>query len=230
MATIHDEREYPPLRGGMAASFAHDLKTPLTAIRVELELLEESYQEGTLDTDLFERAIVSLLEQVGQMRQEIDRVVSSVLPGSQPMVDVCVQELMQQVVCALHRSACQSQVAIDVDVEAGLLIATRVHALRHVLENLVVNAIEAMPNGGRVVLAARTWASGVEIRVDDTGPGVPEELRERVFELAMSTKGDARGIGLANCRQIVEEQLSGMIHCEAAEGGGASFVVLLAGS
>jgi signal transduction histidine kinase len=96
--------------------------------------------------------------------------------------------------------------------------------------NLLLNAADATPPGGTVVLETRTAAEGtrVEFEVRDTGPGVPPDLRERIFEPFFTTKGPrgGTGLGLAVCRSVVERH-GGRIWLEGDEGEGSRFVVTL---
>jgi signal transduction histidine kinase len=96
-----------------------------------------------------------------------------------------------------------------------------------VVLNLVLNALDATPRGGRVRLALRAAGGEAELRVEDEGPGVAPELRERVFEPFFSTKPDAPGgLGLAISRRIAEEA-GGALRLEDAPGGGSCFALRL---
>jgi signal transduction histidine kinase len=94
--------------------------------------------------------------------------------------------------------------------------------------NLIANAIEAMPGGGTLWVAAHAGPHDLEVWVTDTGPGVAAADRERVFEPFFTTRGDAggTGLGLAVAREIVMKD-GGTIRVEDGDGGGARFVVSL---
>jgi signal transduction histidine kinase len=97
-----------------------------------------------------------------------------------------------------------------------------------VLTNLISNAVDAMPQGGR--LAVRAWRDGdsVGLAVSDTGPGIPPEERKRIFEPFFTTKprGKGTGLGLAICREIASA-LKGRIELETAPGTGSTFTLLI---
>ena len=99
-------------------------------------------------------------------------------------------------------------------------------ALRQVLLNLALNAIEATPQGGAVRVTAEATGDAIAISVEDEGPGIPEELRARLFEPFVSTKAQPSGLGLAISRRLVEDA-GGTIEATTRDEGGARFVVAL---
>ena len=106
--------------------------------------------------------------------------------------------------------------------------------LEQVVRSLLENAIKFTPDHGRVAVAVRGRDGGWELRIEDTGPGVPKGYRDAVFEKfhqlpdQLTEKPQGTGIGLATSRAIVA-RFGGLIWCEDSEMGGASFVVLLPG-
>jgi signal transduction histidine kinase len=133
-----------------------------------------------------------------------------------------------------------SRVEVIADIEDGLSpIQISSAALGQVLLNLVLNAIQAMPGGGKVLLAAEAGppyprppakATGdvrvARITVSDTGPGIPAEMRERVFDPFFTTKRGGTGLGLAICERIIHA-FRGTIELEASAVTGARFVMEL---
>ena len=117
--------------------------------------------------------------------------------------------------------------------EIGLDIAEEVppalfdeSQIRQALLNMMRNAREAMPDGGRIDVSVRADGMSVVVGVDDRGAGIPDDVRSRIFDPFFSTKGEGTGLGLAITRQIVEAH-GGAIACEARQGGGTSFRILL---
>jgi two-component system nitrogen regulation sensor histidine kinase NtrY len=113
------------------------------------------------------------------------------------------------------------------EVEPGLppVLADRDQVLQ-VLLNLVRNALDAMPSGGTLRLAARRAGAGVAFAVSDTGPGVPPADLPRVFEPYFTTKEGGTGLGLAIARRIAEEH-GGSLEVESEPGRGATFTLTL---
>ncbi len=101
--------------------------------------------------------------------------------------------------------------------------------LRQALLNLIRNAREAMPKGGELVVAVRNAAGGVEIHVDDDGPGIPEDVRASIFDPFFTTKQRGTGLGLAVTREIIEAH-GGTIRCEPRAPHGTRFLIALPGA
>ncbi|MGZ6126176.1 MAG: sensor histidine kinase, partial [Myxococcales bacterium] len=115
------------------------------------------------------------------------------------------------------------QVAREVD---GVAVRTDPGLVRHLLTNLVANAVDAMPNGGRLEVQARTEGRDVVLRVTDTGTGMPPEVKRHIFEAFFTTKPDGKGtgLGLAICKEIARA-LRGRIDVESEPGKGSAFTV-----
>lgn len=201
----------------LGETFAHDLRTPITTITgyLGLVLSDEGLPEGT--------------------RRQLERV----LRAAQGMEDI-VEGLLHE---AVQRSgASRTDVPLEdlvgwvgslVDDDVVHLEAHRplpmVHvslqAVRQLLLNLVSNAAKHRGRSGpvTVTVAARPSGERCEVTVADDGPGIPEEMREAVFERGVSTEDEGEhGLGLAMCRRVVTEH-GGEIAVEAAPGGGALF-------
>jgi signal transduction histidine kinase len=115
------------------------------------------------------------------------------------------------------------QVERDVD---GKAVRTDPGLVRHLLTNLMANAVDAMPTGGRLEVRARADGRDVELRVSDTGTGMPPEVKRHIFEAFFTTKPDGKGtgLGLAICKEIARA-LRGRIDVESEPGKGSAFTV-----
>jgi C4-dicarboxylate-specific signal transduction histidine kinase len=110
--------------------------------------------------------------------------------------------------------------------DGALTLVADAGQLHQVFVNLVLNALDAMPAGGALTLAARRAGDRVEVDVSDTGPGLPKELGPRLFQPFASTKETGLGLGLVISRRIVEDH-GGTLDAVDRSGGGASFRVRL---
>ncbi len=111
-------------------------------------------------------------------------------------------------------------------VDAGIMLCGIPASWERVFLNLFLNAVEVMPSGGTVEVAATRSGERVEIRVCDDGPGIPAELVERIFDCGVSSKGQRRGLGLHIVKTIVERN-GGRVVAGHAPGGGAEFDITL---
>jgi signal transduction histidine kinase len=211
--------------GRFATSVAHDLRSPLGGILRSSEFLARP--ELTPATrQKVSQAIVSLTR----------RLINT----SQQILDYVQKDRL-----SLHRTPCKlsefldealSVLAVDfsdqgIEVERMLRYKGEVwmdgDRMAQVIYNLVSNARDAMPNGGKIRVCTRKARDQIEIIISDTGPGVPEELEERIFEPFVSHgKRQGAGLGLAIARRIVKEH-GGMIRLKRVKGWGATFVITL---
>jgi len=212
--------------GELVAEIVHEIRNPLVSVKTFLQLLPERAAEPEFQGRF--REVVA--EELRRIERLLDLVLAHAGPGSAPREDdgtelAAVCDSVLQLVA--HRAA-DLGVGVELDApDASLRVALSGDSLRQVVLNLVLNALDATPRGGRVRVAAAAAAGGAELRVEDEGPGIPAALRERVFEAFFSSKADAPGgLGLAISRRIVEEA-GGSIAAGDGPGGGGCFRIRL---
>ncbi len=211
--------------GRITAGVAHEVKNPLNSMRLWLENLKES---------LPAEADGAALQAVHVLDVEIDRldaVVKRFLDFSRPM-DVRLEptqlaDLLREVLEVAHPQLQKANVQVarlfpigipDVFVDRDLL--------KQAVLNLVLNAVEAMPNGGQLQLTLSRRGEMAEITVGDTGKGIPQEDRQKVFQLFFTTRPGGSGIGLASTFRIVQLH-NGSIDFTSEVGRGTTFRIEL---
>jgi two-component system sensor histidine kinase AtoS len=116
---------------------------------------------------------------------------------------------------------------VVIDIEKGFPEFTSDYSmLKRVLSNLVHNAVQAMPKGGKLTISAHQKHRNVIFSVEDTGVGIPEEIKPKLFQPMVTTKSKGQGLGLAVVKRLVEA-LNGKISFESQEGKGTTFIVRL---
>ncbi|AGP41138.1 sensor histidine kinase [Sorangium cellulosum] len=222
--------------GKMAAHVTHEIRNPLSSIGLNLELLEEEVARASA-ADMPDAELRPVMKESAQLvaaiRAEVDRLSRiaeqylSVARRPRPqLVPERVDDLVQELVAFVRPELDRAGVAVRVEVEEGPEILLDESQLRQALLNLLRNAREAMPKGGEIVVSVRFSGGAATIAVDDTGPGVPEELRASIFDPFFTTKQRGTGLGLAVTRDIVEAH-GGAISCEPREAGGTRFRIVL---
>ena len=192
--------------GSLAAGLHHEIKNPLAALSLHVQLLEEQIQNGDASNEV--------AQMLGVIKTEVTRV-GGVLEGFRDfasigklnVVPVNFRDLIQRQVDLILPQANQQSVRIDFRVAENVpekVSADRVR-LEQVLLNVLINALEAMPDGGAVSVAASADGESVIIEISDTGSGVPEDLREKIFDPYFTTKSGGTGLGLALCDKIIRQ-------------------------
>jgi signal transduction histidine kinase len=209
---------------GMARESAHQLGTPLSSLAGWIELLEE---RGA-DAGTVERA-------TGQMRADLDRLERVAHRferiGREPRSErVDVRALVDRVAAYFRARVPTRANPIDIEVRHDapeLTVLGDPVLLEWAIEALAKNAVDALAGrGGTITLSTARVNDAVRIRVADDGPGIPRELRARVFDPGFSTKPGGWGVGLALARRIVEEGHRGKLGLASADRG-ATFDVIL---
>ena len=187
--------------GGLAAQFSHQVRTPLTAVRGLLELLRADTPPTAHQQEYFDRVMRGL--------HRLDHLAASLLslthatPGAQEAVHL--PRLLDDIL-TLTEAAPQKTIHIKTDYAPALpLVLGDPHLLTEAFTNLLQNALEATPPGGEVTIQARpVEAQGVQVLLQNSGSGIPEELRERIFEPFFSSKREGTGLGLTIARRLIE--------------------------
>jgi signal transduction histidine kinase len=186
--------------GRLATSIVHDLRNPLAAIYGGAEMM--------MDSELSESQLKRLAANIYRSSRTIKDLLQELVDVSRrrmPPAEIChLRDVVGAAaeVQAADAEACGVQVSIDVgpDLEAPMDRAR----MERVFQNLIGNAVEVMPNGGRITISAEQQGEAVLIRIEDTGPGIPRDVRARLFEpFATSGKKNGLGLGLALSRQTV---------------------------
>ncbi len=215
------------LVGKLAAGMAHSIRNPFTSVKMRLFSLAR-----TLDLDGAQEEDFAVI--AAEIRH-IDTIVQNFLEFSRPpklrMLKTDPSSVVDAAVQLLEHRLRSHGVAVEVDRPAPLpAITADPEQLKEALVNIVVNACEAMPGGGKVVIEERATGPDAKraaiIRVHDTGPGIPAAVLEKIFQPFFTTKADGTGLGLSIARRIVADH-GGRLEAAATNGRGATFILTL---
>jgi signal transduction histidine kinase len=209
--------------GGLLAEIVHEIRNPLVSIKTFLHLLGE---EDAASGGEFREVAIDELRRIERLLEVVMQHARPPSPQSADAIGEIEPALRSVAQLATLRAAARG-ITVELELAEDLPPAgIAPDALRQVLLNLALNAIEVSEAGATVRLLAAACESGVEIAVEDEGPGVPEALRARLFEPFFSTKSRAGGLGLAITRRLVEEA-GGAIEIQDRAPRGARFRVTL---
>ncbi len=214
---------------------AQEIKNPLVPIRTFTQLLPQKYQDPEFRKDFYE--VVS--GEVNRLNALIEQLISFAHPRKTEYRYVDVGEILEKTLGVLEEQIRENQIKIERRFEEGLpLIAIDLEQISQVFYHLVLNAVQAMPNGGELTITTRLHKDVVsdvfrekgqgcvEIEFRDTGTGISPENLDKIFAPFFTTKIKGAGLGLAVAKRHVEEH-HGRIEVSSEENKGSSFKVLL---
>jgi PAS domain S-box-containing protein len=208
----------------VTAGVAHEVKNPLNSMRLWLENLRESLPA---DPEAAGTAVKVLDAEIDRLDRVVKRFLDFTKPVELHLEDSALSELAGKVLAlakpqieraGVQASFAQQDAVPPVRVDRALI--------QQALMNLILNACEAMPKGGRLEVILRRKGESAEIRVADTGHGIAPEHRRRIFELFFTTRPSGSGLGLATAFRIVQLH-NGSIDFESEAGRGTTFVIEL---
>jgi NtrC-family two-component system sensor histidine kinase KinB len=231
MRDITTQREFDKMRSDFVLRASHELRTPITSIRMGLGMLAEKIQfpPGSRDEELYQTVQQELARMVALLADLLDlsrlRVGEQKLERAPTLIDDVLTQTRQRFALA----ATEAGIALNLDVEAGLpRLSLCRNAFDRVLDNLISNALRHTPEGGSIMLSAHRAAQRVAIAVADTGPGIPYAQQALIFQpfVQIGTKVGGAGLGLAICKEIVHQH-GGEIRVSSLPRRGTTFTILL---
>jgi two-component system, NtrC family, sensor histidine kinase HydH len=214
--------------GTLTAGLSHEIKNPLNAATLQLKVLESRLRRVSDDVQPSLRQPLELVQdEIARLSRLLEEFLEFARPREVARVEVQLGNLVANVLDLLAVEADKAGVALLRAWEGQPSALGDEERLRQVVLNLVRNAIQATPAGGWVRVELRETDAEVRLVVEDSGAGVPDELRQRIFEPFFTTKATGSGLGLPLVHTIVEQH-RGALSLERGEAGGARFVVALA--
>lgn len=222
------ERERLALVGQMAASISHNLKNPLGAMKT---ILQVQLENPELPQSMRGEAKM-LLEEIGRLSAKLNQLLQFSRPAvrrGEGVAHCDAAAVIEEVAGVLSHEAERRGLKLSAEMRGvHVEVAVSAEALNDIVSNLVVNALEATPSGGRVSVNAVEESGNLCILVEDEGPGIPSALREKILQPFFTTKSRGTGLGLAIVARRVAE-FSGKVDWESPvkDGHGTQFKVTL---
>lgn len=216
--------------GAFTAELAHEIKNPLNAMHIQMVLLEREVRKML---KISEKSKKELLETVSVVQKEIIRLnefVEECLHFSktgelnESYVDIC--EILNEIVSLLMPQAQLNGIQVKLEVHSVLpKIKVDRDKIKQAILNIMINGVEAMPDGGKLRVSAKSNGNEILISCQDTGPGIPDEIKDKIFDLFYTTKDGGTGIGLSFAQNIVQAH-GGVIRLEQTHKG-SKFVIAI---
>ena len=221
-----ERREHLSMMGNLAATVAHEVRNPLNAISMGLQRLKGEFKP-TQDADEYSRFIELMRGEVHRLNGIVEEFLTLARPLNMKPDLVKVDQLLNELTTLTQGDATASGVKVDV-VNRGPrpVVKADPDYLKQVLLNLILNALQAMPEGGTLTIETATQDGRLRLSIGDTGTGIEPENLNRIFEPYFTTKTEGSGLGLAIARRIIESH-GGTIDAASKPGEGSRFDIVL---
>jgi len=210
--------------GRLTSGVAHEVKNPINAIVVHLELLREKMREIDPDTSRH-------MDIIGREIHRLDRVVQTLVDFNRPLElrlsDFDLRRLMEDVALLASPEAARQGVKVEINLGSEAVpVRADADLIKQALLNVVLNGVQAMSGGGVLSMVARRDETAATIEVRDQGGGIPPEIRDKIFNLYFTTKKSGSGIGLAMSYRVLQLH-NGALHFVTEMGRGTTFRLVL---
>ena len=202
----------------MAKQVAHEIKNPLTPIKLSIQHLVQAYRQGAKDFgDILQRVSQTVIEQIDVLTRIASEFSNFARMPERIFERVDLKQLLQETI-DLFKAVQGIEFRHTFSAAPAVVVADQ-DELRRVFINIVRNSVQAMERGGVIVIDLIVEHQICSIRISDTGSGIPEDIQLKVFQPNFSTKTDGMGLGLAISRKVIED-LNGTIslHSKVGEG------------
>jgi signal transduction histidine kinase len=207
--------------GATAGMVGHDIRNPLQAITGDIYLIQ---QELIANPNCNNQTILECLNAINDNIDYINKIVSDLQDYTKPIIPTLQKINLKELICGIILSANLPN-NIDSNVFNGeIVVEADLSFLRRVFTNLIINAMQAMPNGGKLTVNVGSKNNRATVSIEDTGVGIPDEVKPNLFTPLFTTKSKGQGLGLAVVKRLVGA-MKGTISYESLEGKGTKFIV-----
>ncbi|MEW6734363.1 MAG: ATP-binding protein, partial [Acidobacteriota bacterium] len=220
--------EQSALIGRLASGIAHEVKNPLNYISLTIDYLRGKFPASNADTqEIFFEKMDTIKDEIKRLDRLIRNFLSYGRPPKFTFKPVQLQEIINSLFTLTADQAKQQSIEMYLQQDSGeKTILADAEQLKSCFSNIIINAQQAMPAGGKLNVQIKPEATGVEVTFSDTGSGIAKENVEKIFEPYFSTKDTGTGLGLALVKRIIEGH-GGRISVESTIGQGTNFKVWL---
>jgi signal transduction histidine kinase len=207
--------------GELSASMAHEIRNPLGSIKGAVEILKDDYQEDEAKYEF----IQILLKETDRLNRIVQEFLGFARPKQPELQKADMNEAIESVLNLTTQEARKAGVKVEKRLDPAIgRRSLDVGLLKQAFLNLVLNAIQAMPDGGILTVESGIKDSTIAVTISDTGIGIPEENRKKLFTPFFTTKKNGTGLGLAITYRIIENH-HGSIDVVSGPGKGTRFTV-----
>ncbi len=187
--------------GELSGRLAHDLRNPLSVMKMSLDLIKQSPADSKLSDETVMKRMNLIEKSIDRISHQVDDVLGYVRNSPLNLKNISLKELIQS---SIDKVNIPNDVQIKLD-QKDVHIDCDIVKLDAVFINLIVNSIQAMPNGGKIEIKISEQSNLAVLKFIDSGEGISDEYKSKIFEPLFTTKQKGTGLGLASCKNIVEQ-------------------------
>ena len=210
----------------LVRELVHEIRNPLNSINLNLELLEEDLSDTQRDPDDLQQRVRRVRGEVGRL----DRILTDFRRYAKlpPLtLETCdLARLIEEVLDFNEPEAQKQEIQVIRELQELYPIELDREQFKQALLNLIINANQAMEDGGKLIVRAKPLNGQIQIDVEDTGKGIPLDRTNKIFDLFFSTKEDGTGVGLTIVKQVIEAH-DGHVNVDSKLDHGTTFSILL---
>jgi two-component system, NtrC family, sensor histidine kinase HydH len=208
--------------GELSAGMAHEIRNPLGAIKGTAEIL----REGVAQEDPKREFADILITEVDRLNRVLEDFLRFARPAPVEMGRFSLHQVVGDVLDLTRQQALRNKVEVKTDLDQDIQVPGLGEQIQQAVLNLVLNALQAMPEGGRLDVSTTNLDNEIQVQVRDSGPGIAPEDRGRIFNPFVTTRTSGTGLGLAITQRIVQSH-EGRILLQSEPGQGACFTLCL---
>jgi len=212
----------------LAAGFAHEIRNPLSTLNMNLQLLQEEWENPITEREKKSRKKIDvLLREAKRLEDMLNDLLRFAAGHELRLASLPLNDLVKELLELLAPQIEQSRIRVTQKLDPNLpAIQCDENLLRGALFNILTNAQQAMPKGGNIEVRTQRNGRHILLSIRDSGKGIPPEDLDKIFHLYFSTKPGGTGLGLPLAKRIIEEH-GGQIEVESRPGEGTTFLVRL---
>jgi len=211
--------------GELASAVAHEIRNPLNSISTIIQLIIKDFKPADNENE-FNDLTKIVYNEVGRINKTIVNFLQFATPEKLSPAEFPLSSLLKQLSVQFTKLLSEKNISLKIDNNTDAVVIWDKDKILQVLINLIRNAAEAIKENGEIKISAEVLSEKVEIKITDSGPGIPPNVLPKIFNLYFTTKTSGSGIGLSIVQKIIENH-GGIITVKNAKSGGAEFTINL---
>lgn len=209
--------------GQIAASIGHELRNPLGVMESSIYLITQRLRNTGIEDDVLDKHLTRIHYQIGQSASIVSTLLDMVRDAPLERTRFILKDFIEGCTSHVYHPP---ELMFSIEVDPSLVVYADHEQLTRVMHNLLRNAVEAIGGPGIIQIGARSSRGGVELWLEDTGPGIPEANRARIFDPLFTTRSKGTGLGLPLCRRILDRH-GGALTLDSTSAKGSRFKLWL---